>query len=76
MPFRQLAGKDRGRWGAGLTAEKMKGFVWLKPEAVVRIDFLEWTDATKLRHTKFVAMRTDKGPRRVVREPQLTSRRA
>lgn len=67
-PFTNLPEKTEGRWGAGLTAEKMKGCTWLKPEAVVRIEFLEWTDATKLRHTKYVAMRTDKDPRKVVKE--------
>jgi ATP-dependent DNA ligase len=56
-----------GRWGQGLTAEKMKGCVWLRPEAVVRIDFLEWTCADHLRHTKYIAMRDDKDPRKVVR---------
>ena len=57
-----------GRWGQGLTAEKMKECVWVKPEAVARVDFLEWTDANHLRHTKFVALRDDKEPRKVVRE--------
>jgi hypothetical protein len=42
--------------------------LWLRPEAVARIDFLEWTDANHLRHTKFVALRNDKEPRKVVRE--------
>lgn len=67
-PFVNLPEKNEGRWGQGLTAEKMKGCFWLKPEAVVRIDFAEWTGAGKLRHTKYVAMRTDKDPRKVVRE--------
>jgi ATP-dependent DNA ligase len=52
----------------GLTAEKMKECVWLKPEAVAQIEFLEWTGANHLRHTKFVALRNDKEPREVVRE--------
>jgi hypothetical protein len=30
--------------------------------------FLVWTGADHLRHTKFVALREDKEPRRVVRE--------
>jgi ATP-dependent DNA ligase len=59
---------SEGRWGQGLTAEKMKGCIWLKPEAVVRIDFLEWTEGNKLRHPNFVALRDDKDPRKVVRE--------
>jgi ATP-dependent DNA ligase len=67
-PFVNLPEKNEGRWGAGLTASKMKGCVWLKPQAVVRMDFLQWTDADKLRHPKFVALRTDKDPRKVVRE--------
>jgi bifunctional non-homologous end joining protein LigD len=36
--------------------------------ADLRIDFLEWTDANHLRHPKFVALRDDKEPRKVVRE--------
>ena len=67
-PFANLPEKQAGRWGQGLTAEKMKECVWLKPEAVARIDFLEWTGADHLRHTKFVALRDDKDPRKVVRE--------
>jgi len=67
-PFVNLPEKSEGRWGQGLTADKMKGCIWLKPKAVVRIDFREWTGADKLRHTKFVAMRDDKDPRKVVRE--------
>ena len=67
-PFANLPELSEGRWGQGLTAQKMETCVWLKPEAVVRIDFLEWTDANHLRHTKYVAMREDKDPRKVVRE--------
>jgi bifunctional non-homologous end joining protein LigD len=67
-PFANLPEKQAGRWGQGLTAEKMKDCIWLRPEAVARIDFLEWTGADHLRHTKFVAMRDDKDPKKVVRE--------
>ena len=67
-PFANLPEQSEGRWGQGLTAEKMKNCIWLKPEAVVRIDFAQWTGADKLRHTKFVAMRDDKNPKKVVRE--------
>lgn len=44
------------------------GCIWLSPEAVVRVEFAEWTGANKLRHTRYVAMRFDKDPRKVVRE--------
>jgi bifunctional non-homologous end joining protein LigD len=67
-PFANLPEAAEGRWGAGLTAEKMKGCVWLKPETVVRIHFAEWTEGDKLRHAQFVALREDKDPRKVVRE--------
>jgi bifunctional non-homologous end joining protein LigD len=67
-PFANLPEVSEGRWGQGLTAEKMKTCVWLKPQAVVRIDFLEWTGADHLRHTKFIALREDKDPLKVVRE--------
>jgi ATP-dependent DNA ligase len=67
-PFVNLPEKDVGRWGQGLTAEKMKECVWVKPRVVAEIEFLEWTGADHLRHTKFVGLRDDKDPRRVVRE--------
>jgi ATP-dependent DNA ligase len=67
-PFVNLPQTGPGRWGPGLTAEKMKECVWLRPEAVAQIEFLEWTSADHLRHTKFVALRDDKDPRKVVRE--------
>jgi ATP-dependent DNA ligase len=54
--------------GEVVAAEKMKQCVWLKPEAVAQIAFLEWTGANHLRHTKFVALRDDKDPKRIVRE--------
>ena len=67
-PFVNLPEKEPGRWGEGFTAEKMKEAVWLKPQAVAQIEFLQWTGADHLRHTKFVGLRDDKDPRKVVRE--------
>jgi ATP-dependent DNA ligase len=46
----------------------MKECVWLRAETVARIDFLEWTGADHLRHTKFIGLRDDKDPLKVVRE--------
>jgi bifunctional non-homologous end joining protein LigD len=66
--FVNLPEKGEGRWGQGLTAEKMKQCIWVKPNVVVRIDFLEWTGADHLRHAKFVALRDDKDSRTVVKE--------
>jgi DNA ligase D-like protein (predicted ligase) len=67
-PFVNLPEQSEGRWGQGLTADKMKSCVWRKPKIVVRIDFAEWTRADKLRHTKFIGLREDKDPKKVVRE--------
>jgi DNA ligase D-like protein (predicted ligase) len=67
-PFVDLPQKEPGRWGQGLTAEKMKQCTWLKPETVVRIDFAEWTSGDHLRHPKYAGLRDDKDPKKVVKE--------
>jgi DNA ligase D-like protein (predicted ligase) len=67
-PFVNLPETRKARWGEALTAEKMKKCVWVHPEAVAQIEFLEWTEADGLRHSKFVALRDDKNPRKVVKE--------
>jgi DNA ligase D-like protein (predicted ligase) len=67
-PFANLPEKKAGRWGAGLTAEKMKECRWLKPQLVGQFEFVEWTDVSHLRHTKFIALRDDKKAKDVVRE--------
>jgi bifunctional non-homologous end joining protein LigD len=46
----------------------MRDCIWVRPELVARFDFLEWTDSNHVRHIKFIAMRDDKEPRKVVRE--------
>jgi DNA ligase D-like protein (predicted ligase) len=68
MPFANLPDTHKSRWGDELTAEKMKKCVWLRPEAVAQVEFLDWTGADRLRHSKFVALRDDKNPRTVVKE--------
>lgn len=68
-PFANLPDKTAGRFGEGLTAEKMKSCTWVKPHIVVTIEFAEWTGADKLRHTKFLSLREGIDPRTVVRQP-------
>jgi len=41
---------------------------WVRPEVVVQVAFIEWTDHGKLRHSRLLGLRTDKSPREVVRE--------
>ena len=67
-PFSNVPEKTAGRWGQGLTAEKMNECVWVKPEMVAEVEFLEWTDGDKLRHAKFVRLRDDKDPQDIIRE--------
>jgi len=67
-PFANLPEKHRSRWGEGLTVEDMKKCVWLRPELVAQIEFLEWTESDHLRHSKFAGLREDKEPRSVVKE--------
>jgi bifunctional non-homologous end joining protein LigD len=67
-PFVNLPEAEKGRWGAGLTSEDMKKCVWVQPEAVARIEYLEWTEGDHLRHAKFSGLREDKDARSVARE--------
>jgi len=67
-PFVNLPETRRSRFGEELNAEKMKKAVWLRPEAVAQIEFLEWTAGDRLRHSKFVRLREDKSPRSVIKE--------
>jgi DNA ligase D-like protein (predicted ligase) len=67
-PFVNLPETHKGRWGDGLTAEDMSKCVWVRPELVARIEFLEWTESDHLRHSKFAGLRMDKDPKSVVEE--------
>ncbi|MBV8775381.1 MAG: hypothetical protein JO166_24070 [Deltaproteobacteria bacterium] len=67
-PFANLPERTEGRWGEGLTAAKMGACRWLDPFLVARIEFLEWTPESRLRHPRFVGLRSDKDARDIVRE--------
>jgi DNA ligase D-like protein (predicted ligase) len=67
-PFVNLPESGRARWGEILDAEKMKKCVWVRPKLVAVIEFLEWTEGDRLRHSKFVALRDDKNQRGIVKE--------
>jgi bifunctional non-homologous end joining protein LigD len=67
-PFANLPEKKRTQWA--LTKEEMKNCVWLKPELVAQIEFIEWTPDGHLRHSKFVGLREDKEAREVVLETE------
>jgi len=67
-PFSNLPQASAGRWRQGLTAQKMKECHWLRPEAVVQIEFLEWTENDQLRGAAFAGLRDDKHAYEVVKE--------
>jgi ATP-dependent DNA ligase len=67
-PFVNLPETRTPRWGEALSAEKMKKAIWLRPEAVAQIEFLEWTGADRLRHSRFVGLRDDKVALSVTKE--------
>jgi DNA ligase D-like protein (predicted ligase) len=67
-PFVNLPEAHKGRWGEGLTAADMTKCVWVRPEIVAQIEFLEWTESDHLRHSKFSGLREDKDARTVIKE--------
>jgi ATP-dependent DNA ligase len=66
--FVNLPEARSGRWGAGLTAAKIKGCRWLKPVLVGQFEFVEWTPENHLRHSRFIGLRQDKKADKVRRE--------
>ena len=69
-PFSNLPEPRGGRWGQGLTAEKMKECRWLQPVLVAQFEFVEWTPDGHLRHSRFVALKEEKDPREVRKEEE------
>ncbi|WP_407688595.1 non-homologous end-joining DNA ligase [Mycobacterium sp. HUMS_1102779] len=49
-------------------AVREPGIHWVHPELVAQIGFTEWTRDGKLRHPRYLGLRTDKDPAEVVRE--------
>jgi len=67
-PFANLPDDKKTRWGAGITAEEMQEMQWIRPDLVAQIRFLEFTADGRLRHAKFLGLRTDKLAGQVRRE--------
>ena len=66
-PFVNLADEKAGRLSAGLTVDKMKQCIWVKPSVVVQVKFREWS-GDRLMQATFVRLRDDKVASEVVRE--------
>jgi ATP-dependent DNA ligase len=54
--FRNLPESRRSQWGEGVTAAEMEKCRWLKPRLAASIEYLEWTGANDLRHSKFAGL--------------------
>jgi bifunctional non-homologous end joining protein LigD len=67
-PFVDWADEGSSRSGGGVTAEEMEEMVWTKPKLVAQIQFVEWTAENRLRHSKFLGLRTAKEAVEVHRE--------
>jgi bifunctional non-homologous end joining protein LigD len=51
--------------------ERDEDYLWLKPEIVAEVSFLEWTPGGELRHAAFEGLREDKPARAVTKEPAI-----
>jgi bifunctional non-homologous end joining protein LigD len=64
-PFADAPSRSRSHWGEGLTTEDLQKLRWLQPVLVAEVAFVEWTRDKHLRHSTFVALRSDKDPKDV-----------
>jgi bifunctional non-homologous end joining protein LigD len=48
-----------------------RGVHWVKPKLVAQVGFSEWTTDGKLRHPRFLGLRSDKPPQEVIREKKV-----
>lgn len=67
-PFDNLPEKASARRGEAITRDVMRKIQWLRPRLVAHIEFTEWTKGNHLRHSRFVALRSDKTATEVVKE--------
>lgn len=56
------------------TTVRERGAHWTRPELVAEIAFTEWTGDGKLRHPRYVGLRSDKPATEVARERPKTKR--
>lgn len=69
-PFLDLPTSEResSSWAGGVSAKDMRLMKWVRASLVVQIGYVEWTDAGRLRHSKYVGLRDDKSAEDVRRE--------
>jgi bifunctional non-homologous end joining protein LigD len=67
-PFANLPEATSGRWGEGLTADKMADCLWIRPVLVAQFEFVEWTSDGHLRHVHFVGLQKGVNAQGVTRQ--------
>ncbi|MGH9631964.1 MAG: non-homologous end-joining DNA ligase [Bryobacteraceae bacterium] len=65
---KQLSAIETGKPHFAGELPAVKGVHWVRPELLAQVAFTEWTRDGKLRHPRFMGIRKDKAPRKVVRE--------
>ena len=68
IAFALAGSRFRIRWRCLTRHVDMEKCAWVRPQLVVRIEFLEWTESNHLRHAKFAGLREDKDARTVNKE--------
>jgi bifunctional non-homologous end joining protein LigD len=65
---KKLSAIERSKAVCTRDSIRERGLHWVEPKFVAQVGFTEWTDAGKLRHPRYLGLRTDKKPSQVVRE--------
>lgn len=66
-PFAAAPGKP-GRWSKRIAGSER----WVEPRVVAEVEFGEWTPDAQIRHASYVALRSDKPAKAIVREVAQT----
>ncbi|QQZ39313.1 DNA ligase D [Pseudomonas sp. SK3(2021)] len=66
--------RDSSPLAKPLTAAQARGVHWIEPQLVAEVEFAEWTREQVVRQAAFIALRSDKPAREIVRERPQTAR--
>ncbi|WP_025809022.1 DNA ligase D [Pseudomonas chlororaphis] len=66
--------RDSSPLARPLTSAQTRGVHWIEPQLVAEVEFAEWTREQVVRQAAFIALRSDKPARKIVREQPQTSK--
>ncbi|ROL83622.1 DNA ligase D [Pseudomonas chlororaphis] len=66
--------RDSSPLAKPLTSTQARGVHWIEPQLVAEAEFAEWTREQVVRQAAFIALRSDKPAREIVREQPQTSK--